>query len=442
MELKFYMTILRRRLWLILLTMLVASGATAWWSYSQAPSYKASVTVWVPTTGDNDANTGDIQLADRLMNTYAELATSGPVIRELEARLGVSTDMLQIDVASVPLTELLRISVTHPNPQLAATAATDLATIMIKQTLATKSGRDRRISLFAPAGVPDTPMWLGLIPTPFWREINIAVALVLSLIAGVALAFFYEYLDSRLYTKEQIEAVAELQTLGEIPATKQPLLLLAAESTAEAEAYRYLRTTIFLDPITFPRTLLVTSAMPGEGKSTIVANLALALAQAKRNVIVVDTDLRLPTIHRLFNLSTDIGLSSVLRQECTLNDALQQTQTPNVRVITCGPRPNHPGVLLDSPQFTSLIDQLRQEADFILFDSPATLAVSDAAVIAPMVDGVLLVVGQAHAMQETVRAARNHLSAVGANLVGLVVNRAGQGAEYFRRYSINGSMTA
>jgi capsular exopolysaccharide synthesis family protein len=310
---------------------------------------------------------------------------------------------------------------------------------MIKQTLATKSGRDRRISLFAPASVPVTPTWLGLVPTTYWREINVIIGLILGLIAGVALAFLYDYVDSRLYTKEQIEAVAGVQTLAQIPNAKQAHRLLTDRGTVHGEAFRYLRTAIFFDHGALPRLLLVTSAMPGEGKSTVVANLALAIAQSRHNVIVVDADLRLPTLHQLFNLPTTVGLSSILQQECSVADALQATHDAQVRVITSGPSVRNPSELLDSPQFARLLEQLRQEADFVLFDSPASLAVSDAAVIAPMMDGVLLVVSRANAVEEAVRTARSQLAAVGANLVGVVVNRVDQVGTYFRRYATNGA---
>lgn len=437
MELKYYSAILRRRIWIVLFTALIAASVAAFWSYSLQASYTASAMIWVPTTNDVDTSTGDVQLADRLMNTYAQLATSGAVLRELSGLVNIPVRDLKdmISVSSIPLTELLTISVASPDPQLAAKSATDLASILIRQTLATKSGRDRRISLFAPAAVPDIPTWLGSIPTTLWRELNIAVGLVLGLLAGIALAFLYEYIDNRLYTKEQIEAVTNLQTLGQIPLAKKPHLFSTGNGWGDGEAFRYLRTTLFFDHTSLPRTLLITSAMPGEGKSTVVANLALAIAQSRRDVIVVDADLRLPTLHHLFNLPTDVGLSTILSGKTDLHAALQPTSDTHVRVITSGPTPSNPGELLDSPQFANLLEQLRQEADYVLFDSPASLAVSDAAVIAPQVDGVLLVVSRAHAVQEAVRAARTGLAAAGANFAGLVVNRVDQVGAYARHYS-------
>jgi non-specific protein-tyrosine kinase len=336
----------------------------------------------------------------------------------------------------------MNISATDSNPQIAADIATSLSTILIKQTLATKAGRDRRVSLFSPAGVPGVPTWWGLLPTLYWREINIALGFLFGLIAAIALAFLYEYVDSTLYTREQIEATTELQTLVEIPDVpdvKEKQSLISHSNTLQGEAFRFLRTTIYFDHAPLPHTLLVTSALPGEGKSTVVANLAIALAQAQRKVILVDADLRLPTMHKLFGLSMDVGVTSILRQEKTLQDALQQTTIPGLQVITSGPAVDNPGEMLDSPQVAAFFEQLRQESECVLVDTPALLAVSDAAVISPLVAGVLLVVGRAQAYQEAVRAAQSQLNAVGANLIGVVVNRADHADTYFRRYATQGT---
>lgn len=435
MELKSYLATLGRRKWVVLAVMLFATLVTAIGSYLMAPQYATSATLWIPTVDSTDgAQTGDIQLGDRLINTYATLATSGPVMRELERRLGVPADEIKesISAESIAQTELLQITVKQSNPKLASAIATTLSEVLIEETLSTKAGRSRRVTLFGPAGIPDVPTWMGLVETPFWREINILLGALLGLLGGVALAFVYEYVDSTLYTREQIEAVADLQTLGQIPMAKPRQLFVG--NTLFSEAFRFLRMSIFFDQSVPLRTLLVTSALPGEGKSSVVANLAIAIAQAQQTVIVVDADLRLPTLHRLFGLSTNAGLSSLLRQQHSLEEALQSCEIPGVRVITSGPATDHPGELLDSPQFRSLLTQLREQADYVLVDSPAAMAVSDAAVIAPLVDGVLLVVGRAQAYQEAVRTTRLQLSAVGAHVVGIAVNRAGQLERYFRRY--------
>jgi non-specific protein-tyrosine kinase len=158
-----------------------------------------------------------------------------------------------------------------------------------------------------------------------------------------------------------------------------------------------------------------------------VANLAFAIAQSGRRVVVVDGDLRRPALHELFGLSNEMGLSSVLKQELSLDEAVQSSRMPGVQVLTSGPLPHNPAEWLNSPQMAALIERLGHQCDMVLVDAPALLAVTDAAVLAPTVDGVLLVVERTQARREAVRAARQQLVDVKARWVGLVVNRAEHG---------------
>ncbi|NTU80165.1 MAG: polysaccharide biosynthesis tyrosine autokinase [Chloroflexales bacterium] len=441
MELKGYLAILWRRRWVVVLTALLTATITGLGSYYlMVPQYSTQSLLWVPTVSSSDrAGTGDIQLGDRLINTYATLALSGPVLGEVERRIGIAVDELKdsLSVESVAQTELLQIKVVGPDPQRAALVATSVAETLIDQTLTMKAGRERRVSLFARAGVPDTPTWMGLIETPFWREINIALGLLVGLVVGVALVFLFEYTDSTLYTKEQIEAVARLNTVAEIPAIKkgQPVLSDTIRNTPLFEAFRLLRTNLYFDQETLPHTLVITSTLPKEGKTTVAINLAVAIAQSGQSVIVVDADMRLPTIHRIFGLPKERGLSDILQQGLVPADVAQATGVAGVRVITSGSFVQHPAEILDTSQIGHIVEELRQQADFIIFDTPALLAVSDAAVLAPVVDGVLLVVGRAQVYQEALQTACKQLDTVNARLVGVVVNRADQDGSYFRQYA-------
>jgi len=314
--------------------------------------------------------------------------------------------------------------------------------------------RANALSVVEPAVIPEAPFKLR-------KALNIALGFMVGLAGGVGLAFLFENLDTTLYTAQQIEQVTELSTLGKIPTVRrQQQIAFFNGSSPQGEALRRLRTNIFsLDHDVPLKTLLVTSAEPREGKSTVVANLAFSIAQSGRKVIAVDGDLRRPTLHKIFDLSNEIGLSSILRQkvapddilssfltfddlpvsgilkqEAALDKAVQDSNIPGVWVLTSGPLPPDPAELLGSPQMAALIEQLAQQFDVVLLDTPALLAVTDAAVLAPIVDGVVLVVGRAQARREAVQAACQHLADVRANSIGLVVNRAEQDGSYSHYY--------
>jgi succinoglycan biosynthesis transport protein ExoP len=429
MELGAYLAILWRRKWVIAVTVAVTVTVVVMGTLMMTPQYEASATLRVMTAtgGSADWVNYEVMYTDRLMNTYVEIATSRPVLGELVRRLGLGKPP-QIEVEILPDTELFQITVEDPNPIVAREAANALAEILVARSEELHTGKRVRdfVSVIEPAFAPSAPS-----KPPTKR--NIALGFMVGLAGGIGLAFLFENLDTTLYTTEQIKEVAELSTLGKIPtARRQRQVTFFNGNSPQGEAFRRLRTHIFtLDQGMPLQTLLVTSAEPREGKSTIVANLALAIAQSGRKVIVVDGDLRRPTLHRIFDLSNEIGLSSILKQEATLDEAAQDSKIAGVQVLTSGPLPSNPAELLGSPQMTALIEQLAQQFDMVLLDTPSLLAVTDAAVLAPTVDGVVLVVGRAQAQREAVRAAHQQLVYVKARSIGVVVNRAEQDGSYY-----------
>jgi capsular exopolysaccharide synthesis family protein len=208
------------------------------------------------------------------------------------------------------------------------------------------------------------------------------------------------------------------------------VVVLAEPRSAAAEAYRTLRTNIQFASVDKPlRRLLLTSAGPDEGKSTTVANLAVAMAQADVKVIAVDCDLRRPSLHELFHLPNAQGLTSVFLGRAGGPDAgapfeppLQATAIPGLSVLTSGPLPPNPAELLASSRMDAVLEALGARSDVVLLDSPPVVAVTDAAVLSAKVDGVLLVVGAGIVKRDVARKARSLLEAVHANVLGLVVN--------------------
>lgn len=202
------------------------------------------------------------------------------------------------------------------------------------------------------------------------------------------------------------------------------LITLADPRSPASEAYRTLRTNIQFSSLDKPlHSILITGVEAGEGKSTTLANLAVVMAQGGKRVIAVDCDLRRPTLHKLFGLSSEPGLTTAV-----LNNAsdipLQDTAIDGLRLLTSGPLPPHPSELLGSRQFELILAHLVADADIVLLDAPPVVAVSDAAVLATKVDGVILVVNAGKTKRDMARRARSLLEKVNAHLLGVVLNNA------------------
>jgi len=278
------------------------------------------------------------------------------------------------------------------------------------------------------------------------KRLNTLLASVVGCMLAVGVAFLIEYLDDTIRTTDAVQALG-LSTLGTLPrfrfaeGDEGPIAAVRPRSPL-AEAYRILRTKIQVATDRPLDTLLVTSANPFEGKSTVVANLGVVMAQAGLSVIVVDSDLRCPILHDIFGLPNKVGLSNALIADGPSHDGyLQTTQLQNLRVLTSGPLPPNPAELLGSRRMGRVIQQLKEEADVVLFDSPAVLAVADAALLAKQMDGVLLVVEAGATRREAALRAKEDLTRVGANLIGAVLNKLspkGAGGYYYHYYSEEG----
>lgn len=199
------------------------------------------------------------------------------------------------------------------------------------------------------------------------------------------------------------------------------------------EAFRSLRTELsFISPDNPLKSLLVTSGDKGEGKSILISNLAVSMAQNNRQVRVIDADLRRPVLHRIFNLPNHTGLSSFLSEDLGEEDIIQNTEIDGLSIISSGPIPPNPAELLSSQKMLQLLHREEEEVDLVLLDTPPVIIVSDAVGLSPRVGGVLLVVAARETARDKVRATRNKLEQVGANIVGSVLNRYPVGkAEYF-----------
>jgi succinoglycan biosynthesis transport protein ExoP len=254
------------------------------------------------------------------------------------------------------------------------------------------------------------------------KPLNIALGIIIGLVVGVGLAFFIEYLDTSVKTIDDVERTLQAPVLGVIPQNVGYLVEEGAESP-HAEAYRVLRTNLLFsrkdDKL---NTVAVVSAGAGEGKSTTVCNLATVFAQSGQRVLMVDSDLRRPTLHKLMGCTNALGLTNYLMKQNTLEEVIQTSKLPSLDFMASGKLPSSSLGILSSVQMKDLISELKQRYDFVFFDSPPIMGVSDASILASEVDMTLQVIQYRRYPQPMNIRAKQLIEKVGGNLIGIVLN--------------------
>ncbi|MEW5806566.1 MAG: polysaccharide biosynthesis tyrosine autokinase [Acidobacteriota bacterium] len=274
------------------------------------------------------------------------------------------------------------------------------------------------------------------------KRSNIALSLIVGLLLGIGLAFFFEYLDNTLKTIEDVEKYVKISVLGIIPkeASSVQQKTQEAESRLDkeidlvcfhepksktAEAFKELRTSILLSsPDSPPKTYLITSNQPKEGKTFVSLNLAVTFTQIGKRILLIDTDLRKPRIHKILGLKNTMGISNYLSGNAAFNEIFQDSPIPNLSIITSGPIPPNPSELIDSKNFSSLLDYLKghDEFDHIIFDSPPVLSVTDPTILSSKVDAVILVIHGAKTPRDAAIRGKEKLSLVNAKIIGCTIN--------------------
>jgi capsular exopolysaccharide synthesis family protein len=262
----------------------------------------------------------------------------------------------------------------------------------------------------------------GVRPVRPNKTLNIALGVIIGLIVGVGLAFFIEYLDTSVKTIDDVERALQSPVLGVIPQNVGSLLQEGAESP-HAEAYRVLRTNLLFsrkdDKL---NTIAVVSAGAGEGKTTTVFNLATVFAQSNQRVIIVDSDLRRPALHKRFGVTNALGLTNYLLKQNQLEEVIQTSSLATLDFLPSGKLPSSSLGILSSAQMKDLITQLKQRYDFVFFDSPPIMGVSDASILASEVDMTLQVIQYRRYPQPMNIRAKQLIEKVGGNLIGIVLN--------------------
>jgi receptor protein-tyrosine kinase len=408
---------------------LLAAGA---FTYVQTPEYESKARVFISADTSGGTTTDAVAasyFATQRVESYAELATSRELMQRVITRLNLNLTPSQladkVEAKVSELTVIIVISVHDDSPAVAqeiAKAESEAFTDYLAEleTPLGEKGSPIKATVVDPASYSNKQVS----PKPL---LNLAVGAVLGLVIGVAVALLRELLDTTVNTADDVEATVDAPVLasiaydGDVP--KHPLLTEVGSHSPRVEAFRLLRTNLqFLDLDTRPRALVITSAVPGEGKTSTATNLAIALAQTGLRVLLVDGDLRRPRVASLLGLERSVGLTTVLVGRSELQDSIQKHTDSGIFFLASGPIPPNPTEVLQSRTAQELFDRLSQMFDMVIVDGPPLLPVSDAAIIARDVDGAILVVRHGKTSKEQLRQAAVRLSQVDASLLGTAVN--------------------
>jgi capsular exopolysaccharide synthesis family protein len=428
-----YLLTLRRRKGMVVATIFLSMATAVSISIATAPVYQASARLLVlarPQPGaDIESAYAGALLSKQLVRSFAKVLESRPTaveaLRRRPEAMDAQTLQQNVNAEVIPNTQLIVVTVNDNDPLRVQRLTNNLALALLEQSTTIQAGSIIQLSLVEPAATPQAP-------TEPQTMRNLLFGLILGSVIGIGFALFAEHLDTSIKSPDELEKVLKVPVLGIIPAlTRSNDALPVADypTSIYAEAFRVLRTNLCLLGIdSHNLCCVVTSPSLNEGKSTITANLARTIAHAGQRVIVVDANLRNPSMHEAFQLQQQVGITTILLDRIDIVGALQCTDDPSLRVLTSGPIPPNPSELLNSQRMADLINRLRQSADIVLIDSPPILPVTDPMLVAQLADGVLLVARAGKTSRDHAQAANATCDRVGAKLLGTVLNAAQEDA--------------
>lgn len=432
MELRDYLDILRRRWSAVVVVTLATLAVAAALTLLMTPKYTATTRLFFGVQGGESVSelAQGSTFTEKQMTSYAEVANSPLVLDRVVQQLGLPMTAVQLagDVtASAPTgTVILEIAATSTNAakaaQIANSIAEQLTSVAGDLVPERPDGTESvRATILAPAQTPVAPSSPQVVR-------NLALGLALGLLLGAVFALLRHVLDTKIRSEQDVQALTNSAVLGVVPfdpgAASHPVVMHDDPLGPRSEAVRRLRTNLqFVDVADQSKSIVITSSIPGEGKSITSINLAVSLADAGQKVILVDADLRRPSVAEYLGLEGGVGLTTVLIGRAELDDVVQPWQQTTLDILPAGQIPPNPSELLGSKAMSRLLDELTDIYDMVILDSPPLLPVTDAALLSRSAGGTLLVVGVDRIHRAQLRDAIDSLTTVGANLQGVVLNK-------------------
>ena len=430
MGLRDYIRVLRRS-WLLLVAMVViGTCAGLAYTYFSPATYQSTAVVFVSTQGATSAQdlSQSSTYGQSVVRDYAGLAVTplvlDPVIKELNLSDTPAQLATRITADSPAKTSLLQITVTDGS----RTGAADIANAVTRSLTSvapqvSPSGASTTTGVKLTTAQPAVAPLLPVSPVPV---LDTGIGLLVGLVLGLIIAILRDVLDTRIRTEPDVALVTDAPILGAIrfdpQARSRPLVVQTDPHSLRAESFRSLRTNLqFVGMRRSGRVLIVTSSLPGEGKSTTAANVAITLAEAGERVALVEGDLRRPKLATYLGLEDGVGLTDVLIGSVELDQAIQRWGAKDLAVLSSGNLPPNPSELLQSQEMKDVFAKLRDEFDVVIVDAPPLLPVSDAAVLAQEASGAIIVTAARKATRGQLRQALSVLERVEANVLGIVL---------------------
>ncbi len=446
MDLRGYLTLLRQR-WLtitvIAITAIVAAGVL---SVLATRAYKATTSVFFTISFGSSANdlAQGSTYAQSQVTTYAELARLPAVLEPVVDELGLDVTprqlASQVSASVQPGTVIIDVTVNDTSAQQAADIANAIAGQLkttVEELAPTNEAGDSLVEVTSVARA--TPPEYAYSPN---TKRNLLVGFLTGLLAGVGLVLLRNVLDTRVRGRADVHRTTDLPVLGSIGVLSggsRRLAVQDAPSSTQAEAYRQIRTNLqFLGVNDQAHSIVITSALPAEGKSTVAANLAIALAETASRVLLIDADLRRPSIADLMSLEGAAGLTTVLIGRADFADVVQEWGDGHLDVLTAGDIPPNPSELLASPAMSDLLAAVEDRYDVILIDSAPLLPVTDAAILSRLALGTIVVANAKRLRRPQLADGLLFLKQVDARVLGIVLNRAHKESESYGYTQLKG----
>lgn len=439
MDLRDVLQAVRSGWWLLVTGVLVGLALAGTLSWLATPLYSSSTRLVVAVAGAPDTSAayqGNLFSQQRI-NTYTPLLTgkslAGEVVDELDLDLSPAEVAGKVSARVLPDSTMLEVTVTDTAAERAKAIAAELG----------RQFRDRVVEIEAevtPVEVTTVePAEVNADPVSPVIPRNLALGGVLGLLVGLGLALLRSRLDNTVKTGDDVQTLTGAGLIGTVledPKLDDQHVVTSRDGhSLSSESFRAIRTNLqFLNVDNPPKVIVVTSSVPGEGKSTLAVNLATALAQSGSRVILVEADLRRPRVTRYMGLVGGAGLSNVLAGTADLSEVTQPWGDAKLSVLAAGPMPPNPSELLGSEHMRALLDSLREEHDFVIMDTPPLLPVTDAAVLSVAADGCVITTRHGMTRRDQLAEAANVLARIDAKLLGVVLNRVPQSAAVARGY--------